>query len=258
MSVLIPALGVLLMFMSVLFLIALAAKNNGIADVGYGIAFIVLIVAALILASPASVYALLLSLLPAIWGLRLASRIYHKNAGKPEDFRYKAWRDAWGKSFVLRSFLQVFMLQGLVVFVVALPVTLAIAYPAAVMHPVYVWLGVALWAIGFFFEAKGDAELDSFLGNPANKGKIMTLGLWKYSRHPNYFGESLMWWGIALASFGISALPLLGFVGPLLIMFLLLKVSGVPLLEKRFEGNPEWEAYKKRTSVFIPLPPKRA
>lgn len=257
MSILIAALVVLLLYMTLLFVIGTVTKNNGVADIGYGVAFIVLTGATLILSPSVSHYATLLSILPFIWGLRLASRIYRKNAGKPEDFRYKAWRDAWGSTFLVRSFFQVYMLQGLVVFAVALPVTLAIVFPALVMNTTVFWIGIILWVVGFYFEAVGDAQLDAFIKNPANKGKIMTLGLWKYSRHPNYFGESLMWWGIALASCGISSLTFVGFVGPALITFLLLKVSGVPLLEKHFEGNPDWEAYKKRTSVFIPLPPKK-
>ena len=256
MTILLTALAVLLIYMSALFVIATVAKNNGVADIGYGIAFIVLIGTALFLSPSVSSSMMLIALLPLIWGIRLATRIYKKNNGKPEDFRYKAWRDAWGSSFLLRSFFQVYMLQGLVVFVVALPVTLAIAYPGLGAMPALVWIGVALWCIGFFFEAVGDAQLDAFLKNPVNKGKIMTSGLWRYSRHPNYFGESLMWWGIALACSVLSSVPLLGFIGPLLITFLLLKVSGVPLLEKHFEGNPDWEAYKARTSVFIPQPPK--
>lgn len=256
MLILLAALAVLLVYMTVLFVVGTALKNNGVADIGYGIAFIVLIATTLALAPPTSLYALALALLPFIWGIRLAHRIYHKNKGKPEDFRYKAWRDAWGNMFLIRSFFQVYMLQGLVVFFVALPVTLAIVYPAPFPDPVPFFVGVVLWCIGFYFEAKGDAELDAFLKNPANKGKLMMSGLWKYSRHPNYFGESLMWFGIALASYGISLLSFLGFVGPALITFLLLKVSGVPMLEKKWEGNPEWEAYKKRTSVFIPLPRK--
>ena len=256
MMILAASLAVLLVYMTLLFVIGTVTKNNGVADVGYGIAFIVLICAALMLSPATSVYAIALSILPFIWGLRLASRIYHKNLGKPEDFRYKAWRDEWGSTFFIRSFLQVYMLQGLVVFIVALPVTLAIVSPSFVLDTVPFWVGIALWVVGFYFEAVGDAQLDTFIKNPANKGKIMSLGLWKYSRHPNYFGESLMWWGIGLASYGISSMTFVGFVGPALITFLLLKVSGVPMLEKHFAGNSEWEAYKKRTSVFFPLPPK--
>jgi len=256
MSILLLSLGILAIYMSSLFAVSLVLRNNGIADIGYGVAFMVVIGATALHGAAPSSLALILAALAYVWGLRLAIRIFRKNYGKPEDFRYKAWRDAWGKSFLVRSFLQVYMLQGLVVFIVALPITLSLAFPASEPSRLLFVLGVIIWCVGFFFETIGDYQLDRFLKNPANKGTIMTTGLWKYSRHPNYFGESTMWIGIAVAASGLSTLPLLGFVSPLLITFLLLKVSGVPLLEKRFEGNPAWEAYKARTSVFVPLPPR--
>lgn len=256
MEALLISLGVLLAYMTVLFVIGMLTKNNAIADVGYGVAFMVVITATALQFPETAPLTLLLALLPFIWGARLALRIYLKNRGKPEDFRYRAWREEWGKTFVLRSFLQVYMLQGLVVFAVALPVLLSVAYPSSPVVSL-VFLGFGIWLVGFFFEAVGDYQLDRFIKNPLNKGKIMSLGLWKYSRHPNYFGESAMWFGIAVAGAGLTTLPLLGFLSPVLITFLLLKVSGVPLLEKHFEGNPEWEAYKARTSVFLPLPPKK-
>ncbi len=258
MSPLLVGAAALFCYMCALFVIALIRRDNGIADVGYGIGFIVLSIAVLLASPVLTTFALVLVALVIVWGIRLATRIYRKNHGKPEDFRYKAWRDAWGAWFLPRSFLQVYMLQGLVIFIVALPVTLSLAYPAATATPWLAVLGAALWCIGFFFESRADAELDRFIGALENKGRVMMGGLWKFSRHPNYFGESLMWWGIAIAAAGISAVPLVGFVAPLLITFLLLKVSGVPMLEKRWEGNPEWEAYKARTSVFIPLPPRRS
>ncbi len=257
MEILALSLVALLVYMSVLFVISLVLKNNGIADIGYGIAFMVVIAATLIQVPSVSPLVTVLALLPFIWGARLATRIYLKNKGKPEDFRYKAWRDAWGKTFVIRSFLQVYMLQGLVVFIVSLPVTLALVYPAMQPNDILAYLGVGIWVIGFFFEVVGDHQLDQFIANPVNKGKIMMSGLWKYSRHPNYFGESTMWIGIAIMSLALSSVPLLALISPALITFLLLKVSGVPLLEKRWEGNLEWEAYKNKTSVFVPLPQKK-
>jgi steroid 5-alpha reductase family enzyme len=127
---------------------------------------------------------------------------------------------------------------------------------------VFGFLGLVIWLKGFFFESVGDWQLARFMRNPENKGKIMDKGLWKYTRHPNYFGESIMWWGLAITScavlshvWGIGSVA--AFIGPAVITFLLLKVSGVPLLEAHFAGNPAWEEYKARTSVFIPLPPKK-
>ncbi len=250
------AIFVLFLYMSGLFVIALARKNNGIADIGYGGAFIVLIGTLLLLGGAPNGYVLALALLPLVWGARLVIRIFLKNHGKPEDFRYKAWRDAWGKYFEVRSFFQVYMLQGAVVAIVALPVLLALTVPTTTPSTTLFMFGVVLWICGFFIETIADFQLDRFIFNRAHAGHVMTEGLWRFSRHPNYFGESLMWFGIAIAAAGLSTLSLLGFVSPALITFLLLRVSGVPLLEKRFAGNPEWETYKAKTSMFIPLPPR--
>ncbi|MEN9390399.1 MAG: hypothetical protein RLZZ283_499, partial [Candidatus Parcubacteria bacterium] len=243
MSALLFSLVALGVYMTVLFVASIAFKNNGIADIGYGVAFMVVIGTVALLIDAPSSYSLVLAALPFVWGARLAVRIFRKNYGKPEDFRYKAWRDAWGSSFFVRSFFQVYILQGSVVFLIALPVTLALAFPIATPSYLFLTFGILVWVVGFFFESVGDYQLDRFLSDPTNKGKIMMTGLWRYSRHPNYFGESCMWVGIAIASFGLTTVPWLVFVSPLLITFLLLKVSGVPLLEKRWEGNPEWEAY---------------
>lgn len=248
-------LGVLVLFMSVLFGAGLVTRNNGVADIGYGLAVIVVVLTALSISTP-HYYGLFLVALVCLWGVRLALRIYLKNRGKPEDFRYRAWREAWRKAFVWRSFLQIYMLQGAVIFLVALPVTLSVLYPSSAPIASLFYAGVCAWVIGFLFEAISDHQLDSFLRDPENKGRIMTRGLWHYSRHPNYFGESLQWWGIAIAASSVSAVPFLGFVSPALITYLLLRVSGVPMLEEKWKGNSEWETYKKKTSVFIPLPPK--
>lgn len=257
MTTLLFSLLSLAVYMTGLFVLSLIVKNNGVADIGYGIAFMVVIGTAILVSDSPSFYSLLLAILPFVWGARLAIRILLKNYNKPEDFRYKEWRDAWGRSFVVRSFLQVYMLQGGVVFAVALPVTLALIFPKTTPSLLLLVLGILLWIVGFFFESVGDYQLDRFISNPENKGKIMMRGLWQYSRHPNYFGESCMWFGIAIAASGLTTFPAFGFISPFLITFLLLKVSGVPLLEKRFEKNPEWEAYKARTSVLVPLPRKK-
>ncbi|MEK7602182.1 MAG: DUF1295 domain-containing protein [Patescibacteria group bacterium] len=250
-SLLIP-LSILLAYMTFLYVIALLAKNNALADVGYGIGFSILSVATVFNAPLASSGSLILVALVALWGSRLSLRIFTKNRGKPEDFRYKAWRDEWGDQFALRSFLQVFMLQGLIIFLVALPVTLALTHPNFLHSPLFTF-GFLVWCVGFLLEAVGDYQLDAFITKSENTGKIMQSGLWKYTRHPNYFGESVMWWGIAVSASSITTLPLLCFVSPVLITYLLLRVSGVPLLEKRWEGRSDWETYKAKTPVFIPL-----
>lgn len=245
---------ILFAYMCLLFVISILRKDNGTADIGYGIGFVVATISALLFAGTTP-FTVLLTSPVVLWAVRLAVRIFLKNKGKPEDFRYRAWRDAWGKSFLLRSFFQIYMLQGAVILTVVMPVLLSIAYPRPALFGL-VAVGICLWAVGFFFEVIGDYQLDRFIRNPANKGNIMTSGLWAYSRHPNYFGESLMWWGIAIAASGLSYFGIIGFVSPVLITYLLLFVSGVPMLEKKWTGNPEWEAYKARTSVFIPRPPR--
>lgn len=250
----IPAM-ILALFMTALFVIAMRLDNNGVADVGYGMAFVAVIAAAAVQVAPLSNAAILMIALAATWGLRLSLRIARKNWSKPEDFRYAAWRASWGTSFVVRSFLQIYMLQGLIVFVIASPVLLTLVFPATGEIGPLTIAGTVLWLIGFACEAIADEQLDRFVANKANRGKIMMTGLWKYSRHPNYFGESLMWFGLALAAIPLTTMPLAGFISPILITFLLLKVSGVPLLEQRWQGKPEWEAYKRRTSMFVPLPP---
>ncbi len=261
MDILLTALTVLFVYVCGAFIVSLIRRDNGTADIAYGWGFVLVAWTTYLLGNPGTA-AFIACVLATIWAIRLSVRIYARSIGKPEDFRYKAWRDAWGKTFVLRSFLQVYVLQGAVIFVVALPLSLMNIYGGAAGLSALVVLGFVLWGIGFFFEAVGDQQLARFVKDPSNKGKIMDRGLWRYTRHPNYFGESLMWWGLALSS-AATLLPLTGipfallpFLGPILITFLLLKVSGVPMLEKRFAGEPAWETYKAKTSVFLPLPPK--
>ena len=252
--------------MCFVFVIALFQKNMGIIDVAYGWGFVLVALFTLIVGDPGFT-GLLMTFLVIVWAARLSTRIYLRNKDKPEDFRYASMREKWQKggtwSFVLNSFFQVFMLQGLIIFIVALPVSLVNVYGEGIGVGSIGILGLLLWLGGFFFEAVGDYQLAKFIAEPVNKGKIMTTGLWRYTRHPNYFGESLQWWSLGIIAFGtlLSArgvpLALLPFISPALIPFLLLKVSGVPLLEKHFEGNKDWEEYKRKTSVFVPWWPKK-
>ncbi|KND47392.1 MAG: 3-oxo-5-alpha-steroid 4-dehydrogenase 1 [Parcubacteria bacterium C7867-004] len=247
-------------YMTAAFIVALIKKDNGVADVAYGGGFVLVAWVTYVLGfmSPGS---LLASVLVTIWAIRLSGRIAKRNHGKPEDFRYKEWRDEWGKWFIPRSFLQVFMLQGIILFVIALPVMMINTFDTSISIGIVALFGLLIWVKGFVFEAMADYELDRFIKNPENKDKIMDQGLWHYSRHPNYYGESLMWWGIAVIAFGTLFAALEGivfavFVSPILITFLLIKVSGIPLLEKRMEGKPGWKEYQQKTSAFIPWFPK--
>ncbi len=248
-------------YVTTVFALAIIKKDNSIIDIAYGPAFLVagtLIAWLSAQSTTLAPHAVTILLFMYIWGLRLATRIFMKNKSKGEDFRYKAWRDTWMKKgkayFYIRSYLQIFLLQGLVVSIVLLPLTLTVQEQGSLITLSI--LGMGVWIVGFLFESIGDAQLDAFIKSKnIHKGKIMQSGLWKYTRHPNYFGESSMWWGIALIAFASSGNAIV-FLSPILITYLLLYVSGIPMLEKRWAGDLEWELYKAKTSPFLPLPPK--
>ena len=243
----------IVVFMSAVFILSLWRRDNGMVDVAWGIGFLLVALATYFLSEIETIRKALLTALIIVWGTRLALRIYLKNRGKPEDFRYRKWREEWGRTFVVRSFLQIYLLQGIVMFFVALPIIITNTLGGPTSLGILDFFGLSLWLLGFFFEARGDYELDRFLRDPARRpGSIMTSGLWRYTRHPNYFGEATMWWGLALIALSVGPYGSLAFISPVLITFLLLKVSGVPMLEAKWAGNPGFEAYKRRTSVFIP------
>jgi len=243
-----------LAYMSLWFAVSLLIKRNDVADVAWGLGFVLVIWTAFVLNPVFSLGRAILVLCITVWGLRLSFHIFFRNRKKPEDARYATWRREWGSAFVWRSYLQVFVLQGFLLLIISLPATSFIL--SFVDDSIAVYVGAAVWISGFLFEAIGDRQLRHFLRYEKNKGAVMKSGLWAYTRHPNYFGEATMWWGIWLITFGIPGWGVM-IISPALITFLLLKVSGVPLLEKRYEGNPEYEAYKKTTSVFFPLPPRK-
>lgn len=249
-----------LLSMTLWFLVSCIIKRNDVADVAWGIGFSVASLSALSLSKDMTPVSLLLCGLTAIWGLRLATHVYLRNRHKDEDFRYKKWRQEWGKWFIARSFLQVFMLQGLLLCIVVLPVVLTVSQSAEVTVSAWLAAGLLIWVVGFYFEAVGDYQLSQFVMDPRNKGKIMDKGLWRYTRHPNYFGEVTQWWGIWLISLSTSIATnwkLLGVLGPATITILILFVSGVPMLEKKYAKDKAYQAYAKRTSKFIPLDPKK-
>ena len=242
-------------FVTVLFMISIIVKRNDIADIAWGLG--IFLVALLSYATgPQNFFTLAVTVLAGLWGLRLSLRILLRNLKKSEDARYKKWRDEWGKWFYFRSYLQVYLLQGTLMIVVGYPFVHASVFGTGVAFGWWQMVGVAIWVIGYFFEVVGDWQLDRFLGQPENRGKVMQSGLWRYSRHPNYFGEVTMWWGVWLM---VATLPYgyLALISPLTISFLILKVSGIPMLERLFANNPEFQDYCRRTSVFFPPPPKQ-
>ncbi|MGB9836322.1 MAG: DUF1295 domain-containing protein [Candidatus Saccharicenans sp.] len=247
-------------YFSLIFLLSLAKKNASIVDVAWGAGFFLVLVVCL-LTSPRfpkqlTGHQLLILTMIALWGFRLSWHIYRRNKGKPEDFRYAGWRQKWGKWFELRGYFQIFLLQGFFMFLILLPALFVISQPTGSGWTWLDSLGLLVWLTGYLFESRADAELRRFKADPANRGKIIQTGLWRYSRHPNYFGEALMWWGIFII--GLKAKwGWLGLISPLTITFLLTRVSGIPLLEKKYAGQPEYEAYKATTSAFIPWPPRK-
>ncbi len=255
-----PLLGVLLVvffYMSGFFLIAVIRKDNSLADIAWGGGFVIIAFLTFFLApGHAEARQVLVTGLVTLWGLRLAIYINFRNKGRGEDYRYAKWREEWGKYFLPRSFLQVFMLQGALMVLIASSVIFINLNPAPGLSFLD-GIGLVVWCIGFFFESVGDFQLFQFKKDPGNKGQVMRYGLWKYTRHPNYFGEATMWWGIFLMALSLPG-GFIALLSPLTITFLLLKVSGIPMLEKKLaESQPGYEDYMNKTSPFIPWFPKK-
>lgn len=240
--------------MTLWFVVGQLLRRNDVADVAWGLGFVVLAWALYI--NRPSVQLSLAVVLVTIWGIRLSTHIFMRNRKKPEDYRYQAWRKAWGKWFIPRSFLQVFMLQGLLLVCISAPM-IAMGSGGNDTLGVSALVGLAIWIFGFIFESIGDYQLGQFIRDASNKGKILQTGLWRYTRHPNYFGEVTQWWGIWIVAMGTAQFAL-SVIGPLTIAFLILKVSGIPLLEEHYDGRKDYAEYKKRTSKFFPLPQRRS
>jgi steroid 5-alpha reductase family enzyme len=255
MSIFLTSAIVIVAYFILFFIIGQLTKNNSVVDIGWGLGYVVLTTFHLLTATSVTITALIVSVLVFIWGLRLSYYIAKRNLGKEEDYRYKQMRKKWGNKQVLFAFFQVYMLQALFLYIVATPIIISFAGGATKLSIISM-VGILVWIVGFLFEAVGDKQLKVFLKNPQNKGKLMTTGLWKFTRHPNYFGEATMWWGIFLLALP-SAYGVLGIISPILITYLLLFVSGVPMLEKKYENNEAFQKYARRTSKFFPLPPKR-
>ncbi len=247
-----------LLYMCAWAVAALAARRNDLADVAWGPGFIALAAWLLLReGAPLSARQWAATALVTLWGVRLARHVARRNfrPGQREDRRYAAWRQQWGRWAPVRSVVQVFVLQGLFMLVIAAPLLAAGTGPGRLRASDAA--GMALWLAGFLFEVVGDRQLARFRADPANRGRLMDRGLWSWSRHPNYFGEALMWWGLGLLAVGVPG-GWAALAGPAVLTWLLTCVSGIPLLEGPRAGDPEWEAYRARTSAFIPMPPGKA
>jgi steroid 5-alpha reductase family enzyme len=246
---------VIFVFMNVMFIIAQIKKDNSIVDIGWGLGFLCVTIGLVLATGFQSIVHLVFLAMISLWSLRLAGYILKRNHGTGEDYRYAAWRKEWGKHVVWRAYLQVFMLQGVIMWIVLSPSYAMFSNPETQFGPLNV-IGLVLWAVGFYFEAVGDAQMMRFKAEETNKGKVMNQGLWKFSRHPNYFGEALLWWGFGVYSFTLE-MWWLSLLGPVVITFFLLKVSGVALLERKYDGNPKYKEYQRTTNAFLPWFPKR-
>lgn len=256
-QIIITNCAAILAFFFIAWIISLITNDASIADVFWGLGFILVSVLTFILYRGYCTRAIIIMTLVIVWGLRLSIYIFYRKRGKGEDPRYTAMRNKNPKSFWIISLFKVFWLQGLLLIIISLSAQIGIAGQQPAKLLVTDFIGIVIWLTGFIFETVADIQLYVFIHNPANAGKVMNKGLWYYSRHPNYFGESLMWWGIFVIAlpvpYGIATI-----ISPLLITYMLLKVSGVTLLESSLkEKRPEYVDYIKTTSAFIPLPKKK-
>lgn len=239
---------------ALLWLLSLRMRDVSIIDIfwGPGIAGVVDIAAILGQASGPRVSAVLL--LVNLWAVRLAAHIFARHEG--EDHRYAAMRHQYGAQWWWWSLVQVFLLQAILIWFIAAPLVAAVMSGRGTIGAMD-YLGIGIAALALVTEALADFQLARFRADPANKGKVMDRGLWGWSRHPNYFGEAMLWWGFFLIGYSASHAWWLA-LSPLVVTFLLLKVSGVSLMEDRIEDRrPAYAAYKRRVSAFVPWPPKR-
>ena len=240
--------------MVLLWLVSLATKNSSSVDIFWGIGFVIIVWTTFFAAQTTSSRSILVLVLTSIWGLRLGGYLAWRNLGKGEDYRYRAMRNRIGPNFPLVSLFVVFGLQGLIMWVVSIPIqvvhfgTTPLGWIDAI--------GVGFWTVGWLFESIGDLQLARFKAKPDNRGQVMDRGLWRYTRHPNYFGDFMVWWGLYLIAAATGAWWTI--FSPILMSILLLRVSGVTLLESSLKKNrPGYEDYVARTSSFFPCPPKR-
>jgi steroid 5-alpha reductase family enzyme len=231
------------------------AGKHSVIDTAWGLLFVAVAVSAFVASSghgePARRWLLLV--LPLVWGVRLAQHIGRRTVGKPEDPRYADLLAKARGNPDLYALRVVYLLQGVLAYLVAAPILVG-AFATGAVGPV-AWIGVAVWTVGLFFEAVGDRQLERFRNDPATRGTVIDTGLWRYTRHPNYFGDACVWWGIFLVAAerwpGVLTIP-----APLLMTVLLTKGSGARIMERHMAGRPGWADYAARTSAFFPLPPR--
>lgn len=244
-------------YMLVLWLVSLALRNSSIVDIFWGLGFVMSNwVYFALTPNGFATRKLLMGVLVTIWGLRLSGYILWRNWRKPEDFRYQKWRKEAGPKWWWFSFIKVFLQQGFLMWIISVPLLGAQISSRPNRLTVLDIAAVGLWAIGLFFEATADIQMGAFKSNPANKGEVLDRGVWRYSRHPNYFGESVQWWAYYLSAAVAGAAWTI--YSPIIMTVLLLRVSGVRLLERTLKTTkPRYAEYVASTSAFIPWFPRK-
>ena len=256
MTLFLEGAGVVAAAFAVLWIVSVVRRDASIIDPFWGLGFVAIVWFWHVRADAATVRATVQALAVTVWGVRLSGYLAWRNHGTGEDFRYRAMREKAPRTFPFASFLTVFLLQAAILAVVALPLW-AVQRAAGPTSPTAFDLaGLAVFLVGLTFETLGDAQMARFKADPANRGKVLDRGLWRYTRHPNYFGDAVVWWGLFLPALGVDG----GWwtaIGPAVMTVLLMKVSGVALLEKTLaETKPEYREYVRRTSAFFPRGPR--
>ena len=251
------ALALILTMMFILWIISIKIRNVSIVDLFWGFGFVITCFVYFLNTDGLSIRKILLLTLVTAWGLRLSVYLAWRNIGKGEDPRYRKFRHDYGENrYWWISFFQTFLLQGILMWLISAPLLGAQYYNDGNALTVFDFSGIFIWLIGFVFEAGGDFQLARFKADPSNKGKVLNNGFWHYTRHPNYFGDAAVWFGYALIC--ISSGSYIPVTGSVLMIALIIKVSGVALLEKTLKiTKPEYKDYIEKTSAFIPWFPKK-
>lgn len=238
--------------LTVVWAVSLTLKDASVADVCWGLGFVLLVWLDVARSPELTPRSWLVAVLITLWGGRLSLHIFRRNRGLGEDLRYRAMRASHGPAFWWQSLFVVFWLQGALLWFVALPVLVAIRAPQPAGLTVVDFAGLVIFAVGFGFEVVGDYQLARFKNNPVNRGKVLDSGLWRYTRHPNYFGDATLWWGVYVVAVATPG-GWLTLLSPLLMTLLLMRVSGVTLLEDSLKASkPGYREYIARTSAFFP------
>lgn len=256
-EVYIQAAFAILIMMIILWIVSVAIKNVSIVDLFWGFGYVVAASVYYYYTDGHEIRKLIVMSLVAIWGLRLTIYLSWRNIGKGEDFRYQEFRKNFGAHrYWWFSFFQTFLLQGVLIWLVSAPILAAMFYGSNRPLNVFDYTAIIIWIVGFVFEVGGDYQLARFKSNPDNKGKVLSTGFWRLTRHPNYFGDAAVWWGFGLFSIAVGMYwPIIGSV---IMTILLVKISGVALLEKSLkEKKPEYQDYIRKTSAFFPWLPKK-